>query len=127
MPPLLGRLKISQSRKLPQPPSETVPVPMPPSGNAISRSDSLVNRRPGMGRATAVRGFDCPRARPAAAEAASILRLVIFIPLPQIDVRASAPMAGMLPDGPRETVRANRGERGRPARAALPEHPPPAD
>ena len=32
--PLAGRLKISQSRNSPRPPSETVPVPIPPSGNA---------------------------------------------------------------------------------------------
>jgi hypothetical protein len=34
--PLAGRLKISQSRSWPRPPSEIVPVPMPPSGKAIS-------------------------------------------------------------------------------------------
>src|SRR5438132_60421 len=116
MPPLFGRLKISQSRKLPQPPSETVPVPIPPRGNAISRSDSLVKRR--AGREATVRGLDCPRARPAAAEAANILRLVIFIRLPQNDVREPGPTVEMLPNGQREIVRANRGARGRPARVA---------
>ena len=33
--PLSGRLKISQSRNCPRPPSEIVPVPIPPKGKAI--------------------------------------------------------------------------------------------
>jgi hypothetical protein len=45
--PLAGRLKISQSRSCPRPPSETVPVPIPPSGNAISFRAAPVNRRGG--------------------------------------------------------------------------------
>src|SRR5689334_10061401 len=95
-PPLLGRLNISQSRKLPQPPSETVPVPMPPSGNAISRRESLVKRRPGAG-PSGDGGALCPRARPAAAVPASRFRLLIFIRLPQGDVRERARRGGKLP------------------------------
>src|SRR5262245_52469253 len=43
--PFAGRLKSSQSRSWPRPPSETVPVPIPPSGNAISLSAKPVNCR----------------------------------------------------------------------------------
>ena len=48
--PLPGRLKISQSRRLPRPPSEIVPVPMPPSGKATSLRARPSKVRTGPGR-----------------------------------------------------------------------------
>ena len=40
--PLAGRFTISQSRRSPRPPSDTVPVPMPPSGQGDPGEMSLV-------------------------------------------------------------------------------------
>src|SRR5579859_4488379 len=126
-PPLFGRLNISQSRKLPQPPSDTVPVPMPPSGNAISRSESFVKRRPGAGPEDDPRCALWPRAIPDAAVPASRFRLLIFIRLPQSDVPELARRDGKPPGARPGSAPANRGERDRLWRSAPPENPPPED
>src|SRR5262249_34107484 len=43
--PFAGRLRTSQSRRSPRPPSDTVPVPMPPSGRATRSEWSASYRR----------------------------------------------------------------------------------